>query len=95
MSEHERHSGLWSWAIIVGFSAIIVAWGLAQFRLIPDAPREFDYGALKDVPGQSQYSVEPAPPGTSVPRQLQTLPEAMPVKGTPKPADTQLDRRAP
>jgi hypothetical protein len=92
--EHGTQSSLASWAIIVAFSAGLIVWGLVQFWLVPDAPREFDYGALKDVPGQSQYGIEESPAGTNVPKQIPPLPEAVPVKGTPKPA-VPTDGRTP
>ena len=93
--ENERNSTLRDWAIIIAFSAFLIAWGLVQFYLIPDAPRTFDYGALEDVPGQSPYSIEPSKEGTTVPRQLPQLPEAVPVKGAKKPGDAPSEGGAP
>jgi hypothetical protein len=69
-------SGFKGWTIVILFSAVILAWGLATFILVKDRPREWDFGALKDVPGQSIYSTDKAPPMPSdSARQITILPE--------------------
>jgi hypothetical protein len=93
MNEHdEQHgSGLKSWAIVILFSLVILGWGLAMFLLIKDRPREWDFGALRDVPGQSIYSVDKTPMTTNAAAQIPALPEAVPWqpgvsgKGTQRP----------
>jgi hypothetical protein len=77
----EQHGGaLKSWAIVILFSLVILGWGLAMFLLIRDRPREWDFGALRDVPGQSIYSVDKTPTTTNADLQIPTLPESVPWK---------------
>ena len=68
-----------SWMIVILFSLVILAWGGVTFLLIKDRPREWDFGALQDVPGQSIYSTDKPPPVPSdSARQLPILPEGKP-----------------
>jgi hypothetical protein len=76
--EHEVRP-IWSWVILVAVCLAIVAWGLLNYRLIPDAPRKWDMGVVRDVPGQSAYSVAVPPSGERVPKQIEPLPEAAPL----------------
>lgn len=77
----EQHGGsLKSWAIVILFSLVILGWGLANFLLIRDRPREWDFGALRDAPGQSIYSVGETPKTTNAAPQIPALPEAVPWK---------------
>jgi hypothetical protein len=77
----EQHGGsLKSWAIVILFSLVILGWGLANFLLIRERPREWDFGALRDVPGQSIYSVDKTPTTTNAALQIPALPEAIPWK---------------
>ena len=46
----------WAWLIIIVLCAAIVGWGLVNYKLISDAPRQWDFGLLPQVPGQSIYS---------------------------------------
>lgn len=66
--------------ILVLSCALIVAWGVLNWLLIPDRPREWSFGALPDVPSESIYSS--AQPGASAdanpPPQMPPLPEARP-----------------
>jgi len=64
--------------LIVAVVAVIVVWGVLQFGVIRDAPREMDFGTFRDVPGESPYSTAPAPSTDPVPRQMEPLPEARP-----------------
>ena len=81
MAEEKGKSSFWSWIVIVAFCAAMIVWGVANFLFIKDAPRQFDYGALKDVPAQSPYSSELAPTKSLfVPPQTPGLPEATPKK---------------
>jgi hypothetical protein len=67
---------LWSWVILIAFCALIIAWGFVNFRLVQDAPRHWDFGALPAAPSQSIYSTMPTPQPTTLPRQIVPLPEA-------------------
>jgi len=79
MSEYEHESRKpprSGWWIVVVICASLAAWGLVQYATIRDAPRQWDFGALPDVPGQSIYSTsQPAQPKPAPP-QMQPLPEA-------------------
>jgi len=70
----------WGWIILVVFSACLVGWGLAIYFLVQDAPRQWDFGALKDAPGESIYSTSEPVEGKNAPQQVPTLPEANPRK---------------
>ena len=64
MQEYEENRQIspgWSWAIIGVFCALIIAWGLVNWALIKDGPRDWDFGALPDAPSASIYSTEQAP----------------------------------
>ena len=79
MSDYEhqsRHSPRSGWWTVLLICACLAAWGLIQYVTIRDAPRQWDFGALPDAPGQSIYSSSrPAQPKV-VPPQIQPLPEA-------------------
>ena len=80
--QHEEHgaiSSFWSWAILIALCLAIIGWGLLNYLLIPDPPRAWDMGVLRDVPGQSIYSTAEPPPAGAVPKQITPLPEAAPV----------------
>ena len=81
--QHEEHHEIrpfWSWIIVVAFCVVIILWGLLNWRLIPDPPRRWDMGALRDVPSQSIYSTANPPPApTPAARQIAPLPEANPL----------------
>jgi len=72
--EHHEMSGFRSWMVILLFCAAIVLWGVLNYVLIPDEPRHWDMGALRDVPGQSIYSSAKLPAGAVVPKQMEPLP---------------------
>ena len=92
MTNAQPKSNLRGWVLVLALSAGIIVWGLANFLLVRDAPRRWDYGALPDAPGQSIYSSEAAPPGALVPRQVPALPEAVPKNPANPPAP---ERRSP
>jgi hypothetical protein len=86
--EFRRISGRASWSVIIGFCLVILGWGYVNYRLIADAPRQWDLGQLPEAPGQSIYTAAPTPtqytppsisPRTlTEPRQVPELPEAHP-----------------
>jgi hypothetical protein len=77
--EHEL-SALWSWLLIIAFSAAIMCYGLLVYSIIPDAPRQWDFGQLPDTPAESIYSTEEPSPFALPRQQLPRLPEAQPEK---------------
>ena len=85
--EHEsRHSPRSGWWTVLLICACLAAWGLVQYVTIRDAPRQWDFGALPDAPGQSIYSSSrPAQPAV-VPPQMPPLPEAQTQPDRPGPS---------
>ena len=78
LEEPEGPSARRHWIIILVASALIVGWGLLIHALVKDAPRQWDFGTLPDVPAQSIYSSAPTPQSATPPRQISPLPEARP-----------------
>lgn len=73
--EHRHFSTAAAWVILAVVCLAILGWGLANYALIPDPPRRWDSGALKDVPAESIYS-NAAPASQPAGPQVQRLPEA-------------------
>lgn len=74
--ESREIAPLRAWIFVLVLSALLVGWGLLNYKMIPERQREFDYGVLPDTPAQSVYSTgrPPAPP--VAPDQLPRLPGA-------------------
>ena len=70
----------WHWMVAVGIGAAIVAWGSVQYLYVEDTPREWSFGSLPETPAQSKYSTETPEVSKKVEQQMQTLPEAKPLK---------------
>jgi hypothetical protein len=83
--EDQEISVFASWVIIILFSASIMAFGWVVYLVVPDAPRYWDFGQLRDTPADSIYSTDE--PGTSAKplRQVPMLPEAQ--RHSPVPAE--------
>jgi hypothetical protein len=70
---------------VVALSAAVLSWGMVLHAIVRDEPRQWDFGALPDVPGQSVYSTATPPaggptgPAGKAPLQMAPLPEARPV----------------
>ena len=55
-----------SWLIIIGIAALFVCWGLFVFFTIGDkGSPPWDFGVVKDIPGESPYSTHRYTPGAS------------------------------
>ncbi|MFB3890612.1 MAG: hypothetical protein ACE15C_01170 [Phycisphaerae bacterium] len=74
--EHREFSTAAAWIILAAVCLAILGWGLLNYALIPDAPRQWNSGALEDVPAESVYSNAPASASQPAPPQVQRLPEA-------------------
>jgi len=87
MHEHEEHREIpqaLSWALVIVLTACVVSWCMFLMMMVEDRPREWDFGALPDVPAQSIYSTQPGIPPfdpKNPPQQMPKLPEA---KRSPK-----------
>lgn len=76
LNDHKEVSGAWGWAIIALLCVAILGWGYANYFYIKDAPRQWDFATLPDVPSQSVYSTDTPPQPAGAPRQIAPLPEA-------------------
>ena len=74
--ENRRIGPVKGWLLLVLFCAAIIAWGLFNWAMIPDYPRDWHYGPPSDAPGASIYSSVPTPDSDNPPRQFAPLPEA-------------------
>jgi hypothetical protein len=72
-----------SWVIIILFSAAIMAFGWIVYLVVPDAPRYWDFGQLRDTPADSIYSTDEPRPELMPQRQVPALPEAHPLNPVP------------
>ena len=81
-AEDHELSAPWGWLIIIAFCAAIAGYGWLVYCVIPDAPRQWNFGQLPDTPAESIYSTEEPKPAARPQRQLLRLPEALPE--TPK-----------
>ncbi len=74
--EHRNFSTAAAWVILIVVCLAILGWGLLNYALVPDAPRQWNSGALEDVPAGSVYSNAAVPATQPAPAQVQRLPEA-------------------
>jgi hypothetical protein len=81
--ESREMTPLRAWIFVVVLSALLVGWGLLNYKMIPERHREFDYGVLPDTPAQSEYSTGRPPAPAVAPDQILPLPGAtsIPAKG--------------
>ena len=55
----ERKRSVRTWMIIVAMSFLFIMWGLFIFYAVGDkGPPSWDFGVVKDIPGESPYSTE-------------------------------------
>ncbi len=71
---------LWGWVLLILFAASILGYGMLSHMIIPDAPREWDFGQFPDTPAQSVYSTVEPLRGAGYPRVIQILPGAAPLE---------------
>jgi len=66
--KQETAAVLRGWIIVAGIALLFVLYGLFAFFVIGDnQPADWDFGAVKDVPGESVYSTYPYRSGTEEP----------------------------
>lgn len=89
MEKYEEYTVLksqfWGWVILIIFSAVLFGWGMAVHMVVPERPREWDFGTIPDTPALSAYSTAKYTPEANVPRQTQPLPGAGWDRKTSKP----------
>ncbi len=67
--ERVRRAMIRGWIIVSGIALLFVIYGLFAFFVIGDnQPAEWDFGAVKDTPGESVYSTYPYRGRTEEPR---------------------------
>jgi hypothetical protein len=55
----EKTSALRSWIIIWVLAILFVSWGLFIFLAVGDkGPPSWDFGVVRDIPGESAYSTQ-------------------------------------
>ena len=60
ITEAEKTGGTFrSWIIVIAIGVVFIVWGLFIFFTIGDkGPPPWDFGVIRDVPGESPYSTE-------------------------------------
>lgn len=75
--ENKQTTRFWSWVLLLAFCAAILAWGFFIYFSVPDRtppwtggpyPRDWNFDAFGDAPGQSPYSTVPPPLGPTTRR---------------------------
>ena len=58
-SEQKEKTNRVGWIIVVAIAILFVLWGLFIFSAVGDkGPPSWDFGVIKDIPGESPYSTE-------------------------------------
>ena len=70
----------WGWVLLILFALSILGYGMLSHMIIPDAPREWDFGQFPDTPALSVYSTTEPSPGMEYPRVISVLPGARPLE---------------
>jgi len=71
-------TSLKSWAIILALALLFIAWGLFIFFTVGDkGPPSWNFGVVRDIPGESPYSTQETTGGRSV------APESQHILGKP------------
>lgn len=101
--ENKPIGSFWGWAMVFLLTAAVIGWCMFLMMMVEDPPRQWDFGALPDVPAESIYSTQKSPKvhftfplllrtrptvTKDVPQQMPPLPEGIPWK---PPADANAD----
>ena len=81
--EHQELPSPWEWVIIILFSASIMGFGWLVYLVVPDGPRQWNFGQLPDTPAESIYSTDQPDLAKKPQQQIWRLPEAQPLKPVP------------
>jgi len=58
-SEQREKTNRVGWIIVFGMALLFILWGLFIFFAVGDkGPPSWDFGVIKDIPGESSYSTE-------------------------------------
>jgi hypothetical protein len=59
MSEHAGQTNWRGWFIVIAMAVLFLLWGFFVFFSVGDkGPPSWDFGVIKDIPGESRYSTE-------------------------------------
>jgi len=58
-SEQEKRTNRVGWIVVVAMAVVFILWGFFIFFAGGDkGPPSWDFGVIKDIPGESPYSTE-------------------------------------
>jgi hypothetical protein len=58
-SEQEKRTNRVGWIVVVAMAIVFILWGFFIFFAVGDkGPPSWDFGVIKDIPGESPYSTE-------------------------------------
>jgi hypothetical protein len=58
-SEPKERSNRIGWIVVLAMAAVFILWGLFIFFTVGDkGPPSWDFGVIRDIPGESPYSTE-------------------------------------
>lgn len=78
--EYKTFSQFWGWIILIVISVGILAFAHLIHLIVPDVPREWDFGQKPQTPAESVFSTRmpPAHPGPGL-KLIMPLPEGRPI----------------
>lgn len=84
--QYEDLGPVGSWLSILLFTLFLMTWMMFLHMCIRDVPRQWDFGQRAIAPAEAVTSTaEPPYANRRPPRQIQTLPEAVPPPGGVRP----------
>ncbi len=83
--EYKVPPQFWGWVMLIVFAVVISGFAMWAHHGIPDPPRYFDHGALKDTPAESIYSSYHSSPVWTEKRIVHELPEGKPLEPENRP----------
>jgi hypothetical protein len=81
--ENRQTTHFWSWMLLLVLCTGILGWGFFIYFSVPDRtppwtngphPRDWNFDAFGDAPGQSPYSTAPPPAGPATRRLIEPPP---------------------
>lgn len=73
--EYHEWSTFWSWTFIAFLSGALITFCMIAMMMIPDVPRQWNFGTLDFTPSGSVYSM--VRPGPAVEEMVIPLPEGV------------------
>jgi hypothetical protein len=76
----ENKTALRSWIIILAIAILFFCYGLFMFLAVGDkGPPGWDFGVVKDIPGESAYSTHPSRAPEPEPQHVSQKPSPAPI----------------